>query len=270
MADPASAFAPYAALLRSRVHAQAAYRTGFALDLLGNVGIGVIEFTEIYVIFTRVPGLGGLSAPEALLVFAIANIAFSLADLAVGHVDNLPTYIRAGTLDAFLLRPLPALAQLVTSEVSLKRLGRTAIAVAVLVVSLPAAVPHWTPARVVLLTVTPVAGAAVFAALFVIAAALQFWVVQGGELANSFTYGGSYAASYPASVFALPLRLLFTFVVPAAFTAYLPALVLTGNPGPPWAPAWLGWFVPLVAVLAWGVAMLAWRAGLRRYTGAGG
>ena len=270
MAEIVRAWTPWTALLRSRVHAQAAYRTGFALDLAGNVGIGLLEFVEIYVIFTRVDSLGGLSAAQALLVFALANIGFSLSDLAVGHLDNLGEYIRAGTLDAYLLRPLPALGQLITSDVSLKRLGRTAIAATVLAVALPAAVTEWTPARVILLLVTPVVGAAVFAALFVIAAALQFWVVDGGELANSFTYGGSYAASYPSSVFALPLRLLFTFVVPAAFTAYLPVLVLTGEPGPVWLPSWLGWCTPLVAVAAWGVALLAWRAGLRRYTGAGG
>ena len=264
------AWTPWTALLRSRVHAQATYRTGFALDLVGNVGIGLLEFVEIYVILTRVDSLGGLSAAQALLVFALANIGFSLSDLAVGHLDNLSEYIRAGTLDAYLLRPLPALAQLVTSDVSLKRLGRTAIALAVLAVALPAAVTDWTPARVVLLLVTPVAGAAVFAALFVVAASLQFWVVDGGELANSVTYGGSYAASDPASVFALPLRLLFTFVVPAAFTAYLPTLVLTGVAGPVWLPSWLGWCTPVVAVVVWGVALLAWRAGLRRYTGAGG
>jgi ABC-2 type transport system permease protein len=57
------------------------------------------------------------------MVFALANLAFALADLAVGHLDQLPTYLRAGTLDAFLLRPLPVLAQLVTSDISLRRLG---------------------------------------------------------------------------------------------------------------------------------------------------
>ena len=260
MAETVRAWTPWTALLRSRVHAQAAYRTGFALDLVGNVGIGLLEFVEIYVIFTRVDSLGGLSAAQALLLFALANIAFSLSDLAVGHLDSLSDYIRAGTLDAYLLRPLPALGQLVTSDVSLKRLGRTAIAAIVLVVALPTAVTDWTPARVVLLLITPVAGAAVFAALFVVAA----------ELANSFTYGGSYAASYPASIVALPLRLLFTFVVPAAFTAYLPALVLTGAPGPGWLPSWLGWCTPVVALATWAVALLVWRAGMRRYTGAGG
>jgi ABC-2 type transport system permease protein len=261
---------PYTALLHSRLAAQTSYRGSFVLDLLGNVGIGFIELSEVYVIFSRVDALGGLDVSGALLVFALANIGFSLADLAVGHLDTLPTYLRAGTLDAFLLRPQPVLAQLATSDVSLKRLGRTALAVAVLVVAVPAAVPSWSPAKVLLLAVTPLLGAAVFAALFVLAAAVQFWLVEATELTNSFTYGGSYAASYPASVFSLALRALFTFVVPAAFTAYLPALVLMDRTGPVWLPAWLGWCTPLAAAAIWTVALLAWRAGLRHHTGAGG
>jgi ABC-2 type transport system permease protein len=268
--DAGPPWRPYLELLRSRVAAQTGYRGSFALDLLGNVGIGLVELSEIYVIFSRVDALGGLDVGGALLVFALANVAFSLADLAVGHVDTLPTYLRAGTLDAFLLRPLPVLAQLATSDISLKRLGRTALAVVVLAVAVPAAVSAWTPAKVLLLVVTPFVGAAVFAALFVVAAALQFWLVEGSELTNSFTYGGAYAASYPASVFPLPLRVLFSFVVPAAFTAYLPALALMDEPGPPWLPSWLGWCTPLAAGAAWGVSLLVWRAGLRHHTGAGG
>jgi ABC-2 type transport system permease protein len=261
---------PYTALLRSRLAAQTTYRGSFVLDVLGNVGIGFIEFSEIYVIFSQVDALGGLDVAGALLVFALANIAFSLADLAVGHLDSLPTYLRAGTLDAFLLRPQPVLAQLATSDVSLKRLGRTALALVVLAVAVPTAVTAWSPAKVLLLVGAPLVGAAIFAALFVLAAAVQFWVVEGTELTNAFTYGGSYAASYPASVLSLTLRVLLTFVVPASFTAYLPALVLMDAPGPPWLPAWLGWCTPVAAAASWALALLAWRIGLRHHTGAGG
>jgi len=58
--------------------------------------------------------------------------------------------------------------------------------------------------------------------------------------------------------------------VPAAFTAYLPALAILGLPGPPLLPAWLGWCVPVAAVAGWLAALGLWRLGLRRYTGAGG
>lgn len=260
----------YRALLTSRVRSQTAYRTSFALDLLGSVGVGLLEASEIYVIFHNVDSLGGLGVGPALLVFAIANVSFALAGTLTGHLDELPTYIRAGTLDAMLLRPLPVLAQLICGDVSLRRLGRAALAFVVLAVAVPLAVHDLTPARAAMLVLAPITGTAVFSALFAAAAGAQFWLVEGSELTNAFTYGSSYVASYPASVLHVVVRSFFTFVVPAAFTAYLPTLVITGQPGPPGLPAWLGWFTPVAAVAAWAVALLWWRAGLRHYTGAGG
>lgn len=260
---------PYRVLVGSRVRSQTAYRRSFALDVLGSFTVGLVEFAEVYIIFTNVDALGGLDFAGVALVFAIAHLSFSIADLTVGHLDRLPTYLRTGTLDAFLLRPLPVLAQLITSDVSLRRLGRTSVAVTILVVALRLNDIDWTPARVALLVIAPIAGSAIFAALFVAAAAIQFWLIEGAEFASAFTYGGNYAASFPASVFALPMRVLFAFVVPAAFVAYLPSLVLLDLPGPVGLPQWLGWCTPLAAAGIWSVALAGWRAGLRHYTGAG-
>jgi ABC-2 type transport system permease protein len=260
----------YRVLLGSRVAAQTAYRTSFGLDLLGQLGLALLELSEIYVVFHNVDVLGGLDFGAALLVFALANVAWSIADTLVGHMDTLPTYLRTGTLDAMLLRPLPVLAQLITSDVSLRRLARTAMGVVVLLVALPLAVQDWTPARVVLLVITPITGAAIFAALFVCATGAQFWLVDGAEMTNGFTYGSSYVSSYPTSVLHGVARVFFTFVVPAAFVSYLPALAISGLEGPAGLPSWLGWCTPVMAVLAWCAALLCWRVGLRHYTGAGG
>ncbi len=266
----ASDLPAYRALVGSRVDAQLGYRAGFALDVLGSIGIGVLEASEIYVLFHNVDTLGGLSLGPALLVFALANLSFSLADVVTGHLDELPRFIRTGTLDAMLLRPLPVLAQLVTSDISLRRLGRAGLALVVLVVALPMAVQDWTPPVVAMVVLAPLTGTAIFAALFTAAAGAQFWLVDGAELTNAFTYGSSYVASYPASVLAAPVRAFFSFVVPAAFTSYLPALVITGLPGPAGLPAGLGWWAPVAAAAAWAAAWALWRAGLRHYTGAGG
>lgn len=260
---------PYRAVLGSRLRSQFAYRRSFALDLLGSVGIGLIEFAEVYVLFSSISALGGLDFAGMVLMFGLANVSFSVADLLVGHLDRIPTYLRSGTLDAFLLRPLPVLAQLVTSDVQLRRLGRTALALVVLVIALVVNPVQATPATVALLVITPIAGTAIFSGLFVCAAGVQFWLIEGSEMANAFTYGSSYAAEFPTSIFTLPMRVLFTFVVPAAFTAYLPTLLLLGLDGPAGTPAWLGWLTPVAAAAVWGAGMLLWRGGLRHYTGAG-
>ncbi|MCI2237147.1 ABC-2 family transporter protein [Paenibacillus sp. TRM 82003] len=269
MAERRADLAAYRAVLASRARAQLTYRTSFAADVLANVGVGISELATVYVVFWRVDTLGGLDVWSACLVFALANLAFALADLLVGHVDELPRHVREGTLDAFLLRPLPLLGQLATSEVSLRRLGRAGVALAVLVVALPRAGVEPSAATLALLGGSVLGGTAVFCALFVAAGALQFWLLEGREAANSFTYGGANAAQHPASLYPGPLRWVFTYVVPASFVAYLPVLALTGRTGPAGLPSWLGWCTPLAAVPVWAAALLLWRAGVRRYTGAG-
>ena len=110
----------------------------------------------------------------------------------------------------------------------------------------------------------------VFVGLFVLFSCVQFWTSDASEFANAFTYGGNYVATTPGAVFALPMRAFFTFVVPATLVAYAPTLALLDLPGPALIPAWSGWLGLPAAVLAWIVAGALWRAGVRRYTGAGG
>ena len=260
----------YGVILRARMRAQTSYRASFATDVIGTVMVGLTELAEVYVIFHNVPRLGGLTFTQALLVFALSNIAFSVADMVVGHLDNLPTYIRAGTIDAFYLRPLPLLAQLVTSDVSLRRFGRLGVAAVVLVIALSHNEIAWSPATVSMLVIAIVAGTAIVGALFTAASAMQFFLVDGSEFTNGFTYGGAYAAQQSAQVFPNPLKILFTFVIPAAFIAYLPAVIILDVPGADLLPTWLGWTTPLVAVATWGVALLLWRAGTGHYQGGGG
>ena len=165
---------------------------------------------------------------------------------------------------------MPLLLQLVTSEVQLRRLGRLAVGVVILIIVLPGLDLSYTAGTVYLLTVTPFVGAAIYGAFFAMAGGLQFFLIDGPEFTSAFVYGGAYAGQLPGSVLITPIRILFTFVFPATITAYLPSLLIMGLPGPSFLPAWLGWFAPVFAVWAWLLAWLAWRAGIRKFTGAGG
>ena len=261
---------PYTAILGSRLRSQLQYRTSFGIELVSSIGVGVVELAEVYVMFHNVPLLGGLDFSAALLVFGLSNLAFSIADLVTGHLDEINDWLRLGTFDVLLLRPLPVLAQLVLADVTLKRIGRGLLALAVLGLALTRVHVTWTSAHVVLLLLTPLTGALIFSALFCSAAALQFHLVDGGEFANAFTYGGSYAAQYSTAVYAVPLRVFYTFVIPTAFTAYLPALTLLDRTGPDGVPTWFGWLTLPASLLAGAAALALWRSGVRHYQGGGG
>lgn len=262
--------AAYRAVLASRVRAQLSYRASFRLDLLGAGLITLIEFAEVWVLFTHVDVLGGLTLPAVLLVFGLAEMTFSTADLLVGHCDRIPQHVRAGTIDVFYLRPQPVLAQLLTSDVDLRRIARVAGGLVIFGVGVVVADVPWSVDKVLLLLLVVPSAVLIYSALFVTAAGLQFWLVEGAEATNAFVYGGRYAASQPASVWPRPLLLVFGLAFPVVFTGYLPALWLLELDGPAWRPPGLAWGAPLAAVWAGGLALVCWRWGMRRYQGAGG
>lgn len=261
---------PYRTVLGSRARSQRSYRASFALDLSSSLLVGVVELAEIWVLFHNVVRLGGLEFSQILMVFGIADLSYSLADLSFGHCDNLPTYLRAGTLDVFYLRPQPLLLQLITSDISLRRLARGCVGLTALVAGLVVNDIAWTVLAVTLLALALLSAYATFAAMFVWAAGVQFFLVDGAEATNAFVYGGRYAATQPASVWSRPLKAVFGFFFPMAFTGFLPVIALTGQPGPEWLPSWLAWCTPLAAVWAWTMALLCWRWGVRHYQGGGG
>jgi ABC-2 type transport system permease protein len=262
--------AGYRSLVGSRVRSQLAYRTSFVFLTLTSAAVGIVEFTEIYVILNSVRIFGGLNFAQAALVFALANLGFSLADLVFGQLDAIPTLLRAGQLEALLVRPLPLMAQLITTDFQLRRVGRTVVSIVILISALSQVSVSWTPGAAYLVLSTPIFGALIYGALFAVAGGVQFFLIDGAEFTNSFVYGSGYAGELPGSVLAVPLRLAFTFVAPATITAYAPALLILQLTGPAFLPAWLGWCAPLFAGTTWLLAWLTWRAGIRRYTGAGG
>jgi ABC-2 type transport system permease protein len=257
-------------LVSARLRSQTAYRGSFAADVAGQMVLALTEFVELYAIVHNIPTFGGMTFAQALLVFAFASVGFSIGDLILGETDSMSEVIRTGKLEVLLVRPLPVLLQLMTSDFQLRRVGRLAFALIALAAALVLTDIQWDPAKVALFIVTPVAGAAIFGALFVGAGAVQFWLLDGRQFANAFTYGGRYVASMPGAAMFLPLQVFFTFVVPATLVAYAPSLVLLGLDGPAGIPSWTGWLGLPAAVVLWGLMLLLWRAAIRKYTGAGG
>ncbi|MEY8656292.1 ABC transporter permease [Brachybacterium paraconglomeratum] len=259
-----------ATLYGSRLRSQATFRTSFLADVLGQVLIVGTEFLELWVILSQVGVLGGLTLSQVAVVYGLGALAFGIGDLFFGEIDGLSAQIRSGRLETLLIRPVPLLLQISSLDLSLRRIGRIAVGLGMYVTALAIAGFSPTPALLLLAVLAPFAGALIFGALFTMAGALQFWLVDGREFANAFTYGGNYVATTPGAVFALPMRAFFTFVIPATLIAYAPALALLGLPGPALVPSWAGWVGLPVALLAWTIALILWRAGVRRYTGAGG
>ncbi|MBG0568127.1 ABC transporter permease [Actinoplanes aureus] len=259
----------YAALAGAQFRSVTSYRTSFLVEVIGNMGATVFDVLTVFVLFRATPEVGGFTLEQAVLVVGLSAAGFTLADMLVGNVDGLKNYVRTGTLDAVLVRPLPALPQLLLMDMPLRKTLRVVFGFVVLSGAVAVNDIDWTPARLVLIVAAPLAACVFFGSIFVISASLAFWWVDSGQVGSAFTYGGRDFTSYPVTVYGEWFRALFAYALGFAFVAYQPALALLGRADPLGLPAWAGFVSPLVALLAAAIAAGVWRAGIRRYRSTG-
>lgn len=259
----------YGLIVTMWIRSTMTYRTSFVLATLGNGAITLLDFVGIYIMFSHVDALGGFALPEIALLYGSCSASLGLADLLLGNTDRIGARIRDGSLDTMLVRPVPVLAQVAADRFALRRLGRVAQGLGVLIWAISVLDVEWTPGKVLLVPVMITAGAAIFAAVLVAGAAFQFLAGDAAEVQNSFTYGGCTMLQYPPTIFAKDLLRGVTFVVPLAFVNWLPALHVLGRPDPLGLPEWVAYASPLVAFAVFLPASLAWRAGVRSYRSTG-
>jgi ABC-2 type transport system permease protein len=259
----------YCRLVWARIRGEMQYKVSFLLRTIGSFGVTIIDFAAIAVLFSRIPHLSGWSLLEVALLYGLASTCFATAELFAAALDDFDTFIVQGTFDRVLARPLGALFQTMTEEMSLRRLGRVAQGLFVLGLAIHLLSISWTFDRVLVLLVALVSGIAVFFGIFVLSAAYCFWVVQGKEATHIVTYGGDYMSSYPLDIYHRWLRHFATFVLPVGFVSYYPSLYILGRQDPFGSPDWMRLASPVAAALVCFFAWWAWSAGIRRYQSTG-
>jgi ABC-2 type transport system permease protein len=260
----------YFRLIGARIRAQMQYKVSFWLDLLGFALVTALEFATIAILLARFGGVAGWTLVEVALLYGMTAMALSLAEM-IGRGFDAPfeQMMERGTFDSVLIRPLGAFFQVLASEFQLRRLGRTLQGITVLTYAFAQLPIVWTPAKLLLLPLAILSGAAIYGGLVVIGATICFWTIKTPEVINAFTFGGEELSSYPLSIYSRPLRAVFLYIVPLGFANYPAALLLLDRADPHGLPAWLAWLAPIVAALFFAVALVFWRLGVSKYTSAG-
>jgi ABC-2 type transport system permease protein len=259
----------YRYLVGARIRSDWQYRTSFLLYTLAQAVVTALDLVVILVIFDVVPALGGWSVAEVLVLYGFAMTSFGLADMAISQVETLPRHVVEGSFDRFLLRPLPLVLQLSAAEFALRRVGRIVPGVTALAIGLSTADISWTASHVALVALTLASGVAVFGSVWVLTCSVSFWLVGAREIANAFTYGGSFAHQYPMHILGEWVRAIIGWLLPMAFAGYVGTIHLVGAANPLDLPRWLAFAAP-IPVGAFGVvAVLAWARSVRNYQSTG-
>ncbi len=261
----------YSRLLKVQIRSQMQYRASFLVDILATGLITILEFASIALIFGRFGDFQGWSLGEVAFLYGQVETAFGLMDMVFSGFDpqNFGRQVRLGAFDQLLLRPVNITVQILGSEFVLRRLGKIILGLGIFAWALTMTDIHWTVGKIIYLPFVLFGMVAFFGGLFIIGATITFWTIESIEAINVFTYGGQYMISFPMHIYQNWLRQFFTFVLPAIFLNYYPALYFLDKPDPYLYPYLTRFIAPLVGLFILGTALAFWRFGLRYYQSTG-
>jgi ABC-2 type transport system permease protein len=240
------------------------YRANFIVSLLATTFWLATALLTLAIFFRQTSSIGGWSFWEVVVLLGVFNALGGIVEaLFRPSIGKLAEYVRTGSLDLILVRPIDP-----QFHVSFRRIDLWKSIDVLLGFGLAA----YALVRLDALDPLRIAGfGLVFAAACVLIytfwlalMSLAFWLVDVENLAVLFDALYE-SARYPAAAYPGALRFLFVYLVPIVWTTTIPASMLTGRLPAAWGAALL---------VASGVALIAvrvlWRAALRRYTSAGG
>ena len=259
----------YARYIEVSVRGQMQYRASFLMLSAGHFAATAVEFLAIVVLFDRFGSLQGWRLAEVAFLYGVVNVSFAIADAASRGFDTFGGMVKSGDFDRLLTRPRSTALQLAGQELTLRRVGRLAQGLFVLIWASATLDISWTVPAVALLCATVIGGACLFFGLIVLQATLAFWTTETLEVMNVLTYGGVETTQYPMSIYRVWFRRLFTFGIPLACVSYFPSIAIMGVPDPLGSPVWFQYASPAIGAAFLAVALRVWRFGVRRYLSTG-
>ena len=261
----------YRRLIAVQIRSQLQFRTSFLLESISSMITLFLFFLSLALIFDRFGSLGGWSLGEVAFLWGTVEVAFGIMDMVFSGFD--PAYfgrhVRQGSFDQLLLRPVNISVQVLGDDFVLRRLGRIGQGVIIFAIALSLANIEWTTGKVIYLPIVILSLIAFFGGLYVIGSTITFWTIDSIEAINILTYGGSEMMSYPMHIYPDWLRRTFTFVVPAIFLNYYPALFFLDKQDPFSMPAFFSFLAPVAGFSVFAVAVAFWRHGITHYQSTG-
>ena len=254
-----------------QVRSKMQYRASVVMEAVSRMAVAFLEFGAVALVLPLFGTLGGWDMGKLAFLYGVVNIAFGVMDMFFGGFSprSFGRHIRMGTFDQLLLRPVNITLQVLGSNIALRRIGRITSGVVILLISFSLNEILWTGPKIIVLLLAFFSQIAYFGGLLMIGASINFWTVESVEIINIFTYGGTELISYPMHIYPLWLRRFFTYILPAIFLNYYPAIYILGLPDPLNFPWYAHWVAPAAGFAIFAAAYQFWLFGLNHYQSTG-
>lgn len=250
-----------------RWRSQSQFRGAFVMMALSKMsGIGA-QLLTLYLLVDRFGAMGGWTASQVLVLFALNNMAYALGACFGFHTgrafDNMA---RDGLLDGILTKPVNPFFYLLSNRFSSGYVGNLTISTICLVIGLSRAGIAITGFSILMMLIALLGGAMIHGSALILTSIPALWI-PGANVRRLLYNNPVNMVDYPVTIYPAFLRVILTVLLPYAFISFYPAQALFGIT-PLFHPV-LQYISPLIGA---GMCLVTYRAfhyAIGRYQGTG-
>lgn len=254
----------YFMMFIASMKSMAEYRVDFIVGMISQIFYELIEVIFVIIVFRNSNTINGWNFYEVLLLCGLMNVALGYVDLLFDEMYAVgPHYIKDGTFDLIMLRPIHPIISIMSKSQSLTAFGYVVIGLAMsiyAIIKLNIAIHLSTILFLIFMTFI---GGMIIGAILTILCVTSVWIMDSNEVMwSAFTMYKF--AEYPLSIYSKMIQFILIFILPFSFVSFFPASYLLGKSGGVFA------FIAIpIAIIFWIIAFMIWNWGLKHYKSSG-
>lgn len=254
----------YFKILAQDLKSKMSYRADFIISTFGMIFTNIAGFVSFRIMFGNFPSINGYNYYEILFLYGFSLISITPTQCMLDNNWSLRQQVYSGDFIKYCFRPINLFFYYESEIFDVKGLGQLAFGIGTLVYAWAKLGLAVTPLAIVKVTVYLMTASLVMAALQNAGAASCFWIENSFYVLDLAFRFKDYA-KYPITIFSTVFRFVFTYIIPIAFIAYYPALVVLRPEDVPL----LSWLSPPAGCVFFFLSYKLWMLGASKYNGTG-
>lgn len=254
----------YRKILAQDLKSKMSYRADFIISTIGMICTNIAGFISFWILFENFPSINGWGYYEMLFLYGFSLISLTPVQCFFDNNWSLRMYVYSGDFIKYCFRPVNLFFYYQSEVFDIKGLGQLSFGAGTLIYAWMHLDLAFTPIVLIKLIIFLITASLVMIALQNASAATCFWMQNSFYLMDLVLKFRDYA-KYPVTIFSPVFKFVFTFVLPIAFIAYYPSLVILR---PDEIPL-LSWISPIVGIVFFFLSYKLWMFGATKYSGTG-
>ena len=254
----------YCKILAQDLKSKMSYRADFIISTIGMIFTNIAGFISFWILFRNFSAINGWGYYEMLFLYGFSLVSLTPAQCFFDNNWSLRQYVYTGDFIKYCFRPINLFFYYQSEVFDIKGLGQLAFGLAMIIFSWIKLGLGFTPLMLVKLVIFLLTASLVMIALQTAAAATCFWI-HNSFFVLDLAFRFKDYAKYPITIFSRVFRFVFTFIMPIAFIAYYPSLVILR----PDAVPLLSWLSPVIGCIFFFLSYRFWMWGALKYSGTG-